>query len=85
LVTKGQVQPTVESSARFEGDGPKRRGLPVFQTHARKCTSSNTFDGDAYSKETIMAGSGHTIIQIQTLATIIFNVSYDKSNIVKNS
>ena len=54
--SKGQIQPTSESTARPEGDGPKGRRLLVFQTYARKRATSNVVDGDVNCKETIMIG-----------------------------
>ena len=56
--SKGQIQPTSESVTRSAGDGSKGRGLLVFQTYARKRTTSNIVDGDAYREKTIMIGKG---------------------------
>ena len=55
--SKGQIQPTVESSAGSEGNGSKRRRLLVLQTHARKRATSNPFDGDVNCEKTIMIGN----------------------------
>jgi hypothetical protein len=87
--SKGQIQPISESVTRSAGDGSKGRRLLVFQTYARKRTTSDPVDGDAYCKETIMIGkitvkhyrSSNKLLQLQN-STIKNSTFMRISNII---
>ena len=79
--SKGQIQPISESVTRSAGDGSKGRRLLVFQTYARKRTTSDPVDGDAYCKETIMIGK----LTVKTISNFQWINTIKNSNLMRIS